>query len=327
MKRALITGLTGQDGSYLAEFLLQKNYQVFGLVRKKTEENFRNINHLLNNKYLKILHGDMTDLTSLIEAIKFSRPDEVYNLASQSFVPYSWEAPEYTSEVTGLGVLRILEAIRKVKKDTRIYQASSSEMFGDVEESPQNEETPFKPQSPYGVAKVFGHQCIQVYRNSYNIFAVSGIAFNHESERRGLEFVTRKISMGIAKIKLGLEKKITLGNINAKRDWGHAEDFVKAFWLMLQNQEPEDFVIATGKTWSIKDFLIKGFKLVNISNWEKYVEVDSKFFRPVDINILCGDYSKIKRKLGWSPKIDFDSLVKRMVEHDLYLLKASSKKR
>jgi len=327
MKRALITGITGQDGSYLAEFLLQKNYQVFGLVRKKTEENFRNINHLLNNKNLKILHGDMTDLTSLIEAIKFSRPDEVYNLASQSFVPYSWEAPEYTSEVTGLGVLRILEAIRKVKKDTRIYQASSSEMFGDVEESPQNEETPFKPQSPYGVAKVFGHQCIQVYRNSYNIFAVSGIAFNHESERRGLEFVTRKISMGIAKIKLGLEKKITLGNINAKRDWGHAEDFVKAFWLMLQNQEPEDFVIATGKTWSIKDFLIKGFKLVNISNWEKYVEVDSKFFRPVDINILCGDYSKIKRKLGWSPKIDFDSLVKRMVEHDLYLLKASSKKR
>lgn len=318
MKKALITGITGQDGSYLAELLLAKGYQVFGLERRASTKNRTNIEKIENQ--VNFISGDLTDQHSLTRAIASSQPDEVYNLAAQSFVKESWEQPEYTGNVTGLGALRVLEAIRQVNPKIKYYQASSSEMFGRVKEAPQNEGTPFYPRSPYGVAKLYAHWITVNYRESYNIFACSGILFNHESERRGLEFVTRKITNAAAKIKLGLQDKLYLGNLDAKRDWGYAPEYVEAMWLMLQQEEPEDFVIATGQAHSVKEFVEAAFGIVDL-DWEKYVEIDDNFKRPAEVYSLVGDASKAKTKLGWQPKVNFSELVKIMVEHDLKRLK------
>lgn len=319
MKRALITGINGMDGSYLADFLLKKGYEVYGMERRSSSKNRTNTLHLEGN--INFINGDLTDQNSLFRCVKEANPDEVYNLGSQSFVGESWNTPEQTSDVTGLGVLRMLEAIREYGKDIKFYQASSSEMFGRLVENPANENTPFYPRSPYGVSKLYGHWITKNYRESYDMFNTSGILFNHESERRGIEFVTRKISEGVARIKLGLADKIMLGNLDAKRDWGYAPDFVEAMWLMLQQDKPQDYVIATGEAHSIRDFLDEAFKEVEIDNWEKYVGQDPRYMRPAEVDILVGDYSKAKKELNWSPKTNFKSLVEKMVRNDLERLK------
>jgi len=314
MRKGLITGITGQDGSYLAELLLEKGYDVYGLVRRSSLEKFDRINHIRD--YLKLVQGDLSDQSSLDEAIRTIAPDEVYNLAAQSFVPTSWNQPVLTAEVTGIGVTRVLEALRKYKPDARFYQASSSEMFGKVREVPQNEETPFYPRSPYGVSKVYAHYITVNYRESYGIFACSGILFNHESPRRGLEFVTRKISHGVSKIRKGLSKEVHMGNVEAYRDWGYAPEYVEAMWLMLQQDEPDDYVIATGETHSVKDFLQLAFNYVGLE-WEEYVVTDKSLIRPAEVDHLVGDSTKAREKLGWRPHTDFKRLVEVMVEADL----------
>jgi len=317
-KTALITGINGMDGSHLADFLLKKGYTVYGVERRSSTRNRTNTKHLENT--VNFLQGDLTDQNSLLRCLKESNPDEVYNLAAQSFVGESWNTPEHTSEVTGLGVLRILEAIREFNPKIRFYQASSSEMFGRMVENPANENTPFYPRSPYGVAKLYGHWITKNYRESYNMFACSGILFNHESERRGIEFVTRKISDGVARIKLGLADHITLGNLDAKRDWGYAPDYIEVMWLMLQQDAADDYVIATGETRPIKEFLDEAFKLIGIEDWTPYIKIDQKLIRPAEVDVLRGDYSKAQKQLGWHPKTNFTDLVKIMVETDIKLL-------
>ena len=315
MKNALITGITGQDGSYLAEFLLEKGYKVFGLQRRSSTITTERLDHLLESG-MELISGDLIDENSLIKALNDSEPDEVYNLGAQSFVPASWTQPILTGEVTGLGVTRLLEAIRIVNPEIRFYQASSSEMFGKVIETPQSEATPFYPRSPYGVAKVYGHWITINCRESYDMFAVSGILFNHESPRRGLEFVTRKVTYAVARIKAGLQKELRLGNLEAKRDWGFAGDYVRAMWLMLQADEPDDYVIATGETNTVKRMCEIAFARVDL-DWNDYVVVDPKFYRPAEVQLLLGDSSKARKKLGWVPEVDFVALIKMMVDSDV----------
>lgn len=317
-KRVLITGINGMDGSHLADFLLSKDYEVFGLERRSSSKNRVNTKHLEDK--ITFLVGDLTDQNSLLRALKIAEPDEVYNLGSQSFVGESWNTPEQTSEVTGLGVLRMLEAIRMSDQKPRFYQAGSSEMFGKMVENPANENTSFYPRSPYGVAKVFGHYMTTNYRESYGFFACNGILFNHESERRGIEFVTRKISNGVAKIELDMASHISLGTLDALRDWGYAPDYVNAMWLMLQQEEPDDFVISTGVSYSIRDFLDLAFAEIGITDWSPYVKQDPRYMRPAEVDCLRGDSSKAYEKLGWKAKVDFGELVKRMVTNDLVLL-------
>lgn len=317
MKRALITGITGQDGSYLAEFLLEKGYEVYGMVRRTSTINYERISHIQDR--IKLVQGDLLDQNSLLEALRISEPDEVYNLAAQSFVPTSWNQPVLTGEFTALGVTRLLESIRTINPKIRFYQASSSEMFGKIKETPQNENTPFYPRSPYGVAKVYAHWITVNYRESYGMFCCSGILFNHESPRRGLEFVSRKVTHGAARIKLGLQKELRMGNLEARRDWGYAKDYVEAMWLMLQQDEPEDFVIATGIAHSVKDLVKIAFEHVDL-DWEKYVVIDQKLFRPAEVDYLLGNPQKAKTKLGWQPKVTFEELIKMMVDHDLQYL-------
>ena len=319
MKTALITGISGMDGSHLADFLLEKGYKVYGMERRSSYVNNINTKHLEDQ--VTILTGDMTDQNSLFRCLKESNPDEVYNLAAQSFVGESWNTPEQTSNVTGLGVLRVLEAIREFNPKIKFYQASSSEMFGRMVENPANENTPFYPRSPYGVSKLYGHWITKNYRESYDMYACSGILFNHESERRGIEFVTRKISDGVAKIKLGLADHITLGNLDAERDWGYAPDYVEAMWLMLRQNTPDDYVIATGEKHSIRDFLEASFNYIGINDWESYVKQDARFMRPAEVDVLRGDYTKANKELNWTPKTSFNELVKIMVDNDLKLLK------
>ncbi len=314
MKRALITGITGQDGSYLAELLLEKGYQVYGLVRRTSSNSFERIKHICEQITLE--SGDLLDEASIMNLVKRIQPQEVYNLAAQSFVPASFDQPVFTGEVTGLGVTRILDAIRIVDPAIRFYQASSSEMFGKVVEVPQTEKTPFHPRSPYGVAKIYGHWITVNYRESYDIFACSGICFNHESPRRGVEFVTRKITHAAARIKLGLAKKLRLGNLEARRDWGFAGDYVEAMWLMLQQDQPDDYVIATGHTHSVREFAKLAFDAVGL-NYEDYVVTDPKFLRPAEVDSLVGDSSKAAKKLKWRPKVSFEELAAMMVEADL----------
>lgn len=317
-KKALITGVTGQDGSYLAEFLLEKGYEVYGLTRRTSTPNYNRIAKIVDK--IKLVSGDLLDQHSLTNAVKETQPDEVYNLGAQSFVKTSWEQPMFTGESTALGVTRMLEAIRFAKPDAKFYQASSSEMFGKVRETPQNENTPFYPRSPYGVAKVYGHWITINYRESYDIFAVSGILFNHESPRRGLEFVTRKITNTVAKIKLGKADKLHLGNPESKRDWGFAKDYVEVMWLMLQQEKPEDFVIGTGETHSVRECVEFAFKAAEIDNWEnKVVFNDPRYTRPAEVDLLIADASKAKKVLGWEPKTSFEELIKIMVEEDLKL--------
>jgi GDPmannose 4,6-dehydratase len=319
MKRtALITGITGQDGSYLAEFLLAKGYAVYGLVRRSSTINFERLKHLQDQ--IELLPGDLLDQNSLISALKQSNPEEVYNLASQSFVPTSWNQPVLTGEFTALGVTRMLEAVRVVNPKIRFYQASSSEMFGMVRESPQNEKTAFYPRSPYGVAKLYGHWIAVNYRESYGLFVCSGILFNHESPRRGIEFVTRKVTYGAARIKLGLQKKLKMGNLDAERDWGYAGDYVRAMWLMLQQDDPHDYVVATGVTHSVRDVLKVAFEYLNM-NYLDHVEIESALLRPAEVFHLCGDCSKARKELGWEPTVSFESLIKMMVDEDLARLK------
>ncbi len=320
--RALITGITGQDGSYLAELLLEKGYEVYGVVRRSSTETFERISPIKDR--VTLLQADLTDQVSMVDVISQVRPKEVYNLAAQSFVPTSWCQPILTGDVTALGVTRVLEAIRVVDKSIRFYQASSSEMFGKVQETPQRESTPFYPRSPYGVAKVYGHWITVNYRESYDLHATSGILFNHEGPRRGLEFVTRKISNAVAKIKLGLSTELRLGNLDAKRDWGYAGDYVEAMWLMLQQDEPDDYVVATGETHSVREFCELAFDRVGL-DWEKYVVVDEKFFRPAEVDLLVGDSSKARRVLGWEPKTSFEGLVHLMVDADIALLEGKLK--
>ena len=318
-KIAFITGINGMDGSHLADLLLTRGYKVYGMERRSSNVNDVNTKHLKDR--ITILNGDMTDQNSLLRCLKECNPDEVYNLAAQSFVGESWNTPEHTSEVTGLGVLRMLEAIREYNPKIKFYQASSSEMFGRMVENPAKETTPFYPRSPYGVSKLYGHWITKNYRESYDMFACSGILFNHESERRGIEFVTRKISDGVARIKLGLADHITLGNLDAKRDWGYAPDYVEAMWMMLQQETPEDYVIATGETHSIRDFLTEAFNHVGIKNWEPYIKQDPRFMRPAEVDVLRGDYTKAKEEMEWVPQTNFSELVKKMVDNDLELLK------
>jgi GDPmannose 4,6-dehydratase len=320
MKKALITGITGQDGSYLAELLLSKDYKVYGLTRRTSTVNNERIKHIEDQ--VEFLQGDLLDQSSLTEAVKYSKPDEVYNLAAQSFVKTSWNQPVLTGEFTSQGVTRMLEAIRVADSKIKFYQASSSEMFGKVTEIPQKETTRFYPRSPYGVAKAYGHYITLNYRESYDIFACSGILFNHESPRRGLEFVTRKITNAVARIKLGTQEKIELGNLEAKRDWGFAGDYVEAMWLMLQEEKPEDFVIATGEAHSVKEFVQLAFEAVGISDWEKYVISDKpEHLRPAEVDHLIGDYSKAEKVLGWKPKTSFKELIEMMVKADLEMEK------
>lgn len=314
-KRALITGVTGQDGSYLADFLLEHSYEVFGLVRRTSKPNTENIRHLLSNPNFHILYGDLTDQGSINRAILESTPDEVYNLAAQSFVGGSWDYPVSTGDITGLGPLRILEALRQFNPKARYYQASSSEMFGD-QGGLLSETSVLAPRSPYGSAKAFAHHTTVNYRESYGMHASCGILFNHESPRRGIEFVTRKITDGVAKIKLGKQRTLKLGNIDAKRDWGDARDYVWGMWLMLQQDEPDNYVLATGQTHSIRSLLELAFRYADLE-WEKYVEIDKSFFRPAEINVLIGDSTKARKKLGWEPQINFATMVKDMLEADL----------
>ena len=320
-KKALITGVTGQDGSYLAEFLLEKNYQVFGLIRRSSTINFERIAHLQDR--IELIPGDLLDQSSLLSALDRVQPDEVYNLAAQSFVPTSWSQPVLTGEFTALGVTRMLEAIRVVNPAIRFYQASSSEMFGMVEESPQNERTRFYPRSPYGVAKLYGHWITVNARESYNLFACSGILFNHESPRRGIEFVTRKVSHSVARIKLGLQRNLRMGNLDAERDWGFAGDYVRAMWLMLQQEEPDDYVIATGLTHSVRRLLELAFGHAGL-DYREHVEIDPAFLRPAEVCHLRGDYAKAKRKLGWEPSTSFEQLVAMMVDSDLEVVSRST---
>jgi GDPmannose 4,6-dehydratase len=314
MKRALITGITGQDGSYLAELLLQKGYEVYGLIRRTSIINDDRIRHIIDDVHL--IDGDLLDQLSLIKAVRTARPDEVYNLAAMSFVPTSFVQPVLTGEYTALGVTKMLEAIRLEDRPIRFYQASSSEMFGKVQEIPQRETTPFHPRSPYGVAKLYGHWITVNYREAYNLFACSGILFNHESPRRGLEFVTRKISHAVARIKLGLQKEVFLGNLDAKRDWGFAGDYVEAMWRMLQQDEPDDYVVAMGETHTIAEFAELAFGRVGLS-WQEFVKVDPALLRPADVDLLIGDPAKAKAKLGWEPRMSFKQLVETMVDADL----------
>jgi GDPmannose 4,6-dehydratase len=312
--RALITGVTGQDGSYMAELLLGKGYEVYGIVRRSSVKKFDRIEALMDD--IELVEGDLTDQSSLDSVIHSVQPDEVYNLAAQSFVPVSWNQPVLTGDVTGLGVTRVLEAIRKHRPQAKFLQASSSEMFGKVRETPQTEKTPFHPRSPYGVAKVFGHYITVNYRESYRLFACSAMGFNHESPRRGLEFVTRKVTHQVARIKCGVAKKLMMGNLDAQRDWGFAGDYVRAMWMMLQQPEPEDYVLATGQTHSIRELLEVAFGAVGL-DWEEYVEIDPKLIRPAEVEFLCGDASKAREKLGWEPQVGFEELIKMMVEADL----------
>ena len=314
MPRALITGITGQDGSYLAEFLLEKGYEVVGVVRRTSHDSYERIGHLLDR--VTITPADLLDQHSLTSVIRDVMPDEIYNLAAQSFVPTSWTQPVLTGEFTALGVTRILEAVRLAHREARFYQASSSEMFGKAVESPQSESTPFYPRSPYGVAKVYGHWITVNYRESYGMYAVSGILFNHESPRRGLEFVTRRISNGVARIKLGLAKELTLGNLDAKRDWGYAGDYVNAMWRMLQQDEPTDFVIGTGVAHSVGEFVQLAFDHVGL-DWEEFVRVDDALLRPAEVELLQADPSKARTDLGWEPAVDFATLVAMMVDSDV----------
>ncbi len=334
MKRALITGITGQDGSYLAELLLSKGYQVYGIKRRTSRLDYGNAEHLIGK--IEIIYADMTDLSSLVNAVKIAQPDEVYNLAAQSFVQTSWEQPDLTAQTDGLGALYMLEAIRIAKPDARFYQASTSEMFGLVQEIPQKETTPFYPRSPYGVAKLYGHWITVNYRESFDIFACSGILFNHESERRGKEFVTRKITSSAARIKAGLQDCVELGNMNAKRDWGHAEDYVKAMWLMLQQDKADDYVVATGETRTVREFATVAFKAMGMDlEWQgeevnekaidkatgkTVVKVNTKFFRPAEVELLIGDPTKAETKLEWKRENSFEDLVTRMVKNDAKLL-------
>jgi len=326
-KRALITGITGQDGRYLAELLLGKDYDVFGLIRGQDNPKRQIVEKEVPK--VELVEGDLTDISSLVEALTYTQPDEVYNLGAMSFVALSFKQPELTGNITGLGALRLLEAIRIVDKDkkVRFYQASSSEMFGKVRETPQTEMTPFHPRSPYGVAKVYAHYMTLNYRESYGMFACSGILFNHESPRRGMEFVTRKITNAVARIKLDLQKDIVLGNLDSKRDWGFSGDYVNAMWLMLQQDKPDDYVIATGETHSIKEFLDLAFAEIGISDWQPYVKQDPRFMRPAEVDLLVGDYSKAKKVLGWQPKVKFPELVKMMVQNDLELEATKAKER
>jgi GDPmannose 4,6-dehydratase len=318
-RRALITGITGQDGSYLADLLLAEGYEVFGVVRRSSTESFERIAHLEGR--VKLLQADLLDQASLQEAIRASQPSELYNLAAQSFVPTSWSQPVLTAEFTAVGATRVLESIRHVDPTIRFYQASSSEMFGKVREVPQNETTPFYPRSPYGVAKAYGHFITVNYRESYNLFAVSGILFNHESPRRGLEFVTRKISDGAARIKLGLASELRLGNLDAHRDWGYAGDYVRAMWLMLQADAPDDYVIATGEMHSVRECVELAFDQAGL-DWTKYVKHDPAFERPAEVDQLLGDSSKARAELGWTPQVSFEELVRMMVDADLARLSA-----
>tara|TARA_B100002019_G_scaffold292441_1_gene315534 strand:+ start:4815 stop:5804 length:990 start_codon:yes stop_codon:yes gene_type:complete len=323
-KVALITGINGMDGSHLADFLLDKGYEVYGVERRSSSKNRTNTSHLEGQDKMHFITADLTDQNSLYRALKETNPDEVYNLAAQSFVGASWNIPMQTSDVNGLGVLRFLEAIREYEKDTdkkiKFYQASTSEMFGKNGGGFANEETPFYPRSPYGVAKLFGYWMVKNYRESYDMFACSGILFNHESERRGIEFVTRKISDGVARISLGLADSISLGNVEAKRDWGYAPDYVEGMWLMLQQDTPQDYVLATGESHSIKDFLEAAFAAVGITDWEPYITIDPRFYRPAEVDVLKGDATKAQEELGWEPNTTFNELVRRMVSNDLALL-------
>lgn len=334
MKNALITGITGQDGSYLAELLLEKGYNVYGIMRRKSVVDYGNVDHIKDK--IRFIYGDMTDLISLINAMKISQADEVYNLAAQSFVSTSWEQPLVTAEIDAIGVTNMLEAIRTVKPSAHFYQASTSEMFGLVQEMPQTEKTPFYPRSPYGVAKLYGHWITKNYRESYGLYACSGILFNHESERRGKEFVTRKITDAVARIKQGLQEYVELGNMDAKRDWGHSKDYVRAMWLMLQQEEPDDYVIATNETRTVREFVETAFSHVGITvQWQgtgvdeigvdaatgkTIVKVNRKFFRPAEVEVLLGNPAKAETKLGWRREIPFADLVKRMVENDMALV-------
>jgi GDPmannose 4,6-dehydratase len=314
-KTAFITGITGQDGSYLAEFLLQKDYKVYGLTRRTSTQNFERIKHIMDQ--IELVSGDLIDQHSLTNAIHAIKPDEVYNLAAQSFVKASWEQPVLTGEFTAIGVTRILEAVKLAHPKAKFYQASSSEMFGKVLETPQKETTPFYPRSPYGVAKVYGHWITVNYRESYDMFAVSGILFNHESPRRGLEFVTRKIANAVARIKQGHQEHVELGNLHAKRDWGFAQDYVEAMWLMLQQDKPEDYVIATGETHSVEEYLRLACEFAGIGDWKKVYKHNPKYDRPAEVDLLVGDASKAKKNLGWVPKTSFTELVKLMVDAEL----------
>jgi GDPmannose 4,6-dehydratase len=318
MKRVLITGINGMDGSHLADFLLEKGYEVYGMERRTSSPNRTNTKHLEGK--ITFVNGDLTDQNSLVRCLRESNPDEVYNLAAQSFVGESWNTPEQTGDVTGLGALRMLEAIREYGKEIRFYQASTSELYGRMIENPANENTPFYPRSPYGVAKLYGHWITKNYRESYDMFNVSGILFNHESERRGIEFVTRKITDGVARIKLGLSDNLTLGNLDSKRDWGYSPDYVKSMWLMLQQDEPDDYVIATGVEHSIRDFLDCAFDYIGVSDWSKYVLQDERYMRPAEVAVLCGDSSKAREVIGWKPETSFEQMVFNMVGNDIKLL-------
>ncbi|MEK6958774.1 MAG: GDP-mannose 4,6-dehydratase [archaeon] len=319
-KKAIITGITGQDGSYLAELLLSKGYEVYGIIRRSSSFNTGRIDHIYKDPHekpkLHLIYGDLSDSSSIGKVVRDVQPDEFYNLGAQSHVRVSFDEPEYTCDITGLGVLRCLEAIRSFSPQTKFYQASSSEMFGKVQEPIQSETTPFYPRSPYGCSKVFGYWITRNYRESYNIFACNGILFNHESPRRGETFVTRKITKAIAKIKLGLQDKLYLGNLDAKRDWGYAKEYVEAMWLMLQQKEPEDYVVATGETHSVKEFLEEAFSYAGL-DWKKYVKIDQRYMRPAEVDLLIGDPSKAKKKMGWAPKTTFKQLVKLMVDSDM----------
>lgn len=323
-KKALITGITGQDGSYLAELLLEKGYEVTGMVRRSSTEKFERIEHIKDK--VNIQQADLLDQYSIIKLLNKVQPDEIYNLAAMSFVPTSWNQPVLTAEFTAIGVTRMLEAIHAVNPKIKFYQASSSEMFGKVREVPQSEKTPFYPRSPYGVAKVYGHWITVNYRESYDIFGVSGILFNHESPRRGLEFVTRKVTYNAAKIKLGLEKEIRMGNLDAKRDWGYAGDYVRAMWLMLQQPEPDDYVIATGETHSVQELMEVAFSYLDL-DYRDFIVIDKEFIRPAEVDLLVGDNSKARKILGWKPDVDFAGLIKIMVEADLELVKKEIRNR
>lgn len=323
MKKALITGITGQDGSYLTEFLLKKGYEVYGIIRRASQFNTDRIDHLYQDSHeknvrLRLVYGDLNDASSLNRIVKTIKPDEIYNLGAQSHVKVSFEVPEYTAEITALGTIRLLEAIRDSGIKTKFYQASSSEMYGAVLQTPQTEKTPFNPRSPYGASKVYAYWVTVNYRLAYNIFACNGILFNHESPRRGETFVTRKITMALANIKHGLQKKLYLGNLDAKRDWGFAGDYVEAMWLMLQQPKPDDYVIATGQTHSVKEFLQEAFHYAGL-DWKKYVEIDKRYLRPTEVDVLLGNSAKARKVLKWKPKVNFKTLVRMMVDADMEL--------
>jgi GDPmannose 4,6-dehydratase len=322
-KRALLTGITGQDGSFLTELLLEKDYEVYGVIRRSSSFNTERIDHLYQDPHekgtrLRLIYGDLNDSSSLNNILRQTEPHEIYNLGAQSHVRVSFDVPEYTGEVTGLGTVRLLEAIRETGIRPKFYQASSSEMFGEVAETPQTEKTPFHPRSPYGCAKVYAYHITVNYREAYNLFACNGILFNHESERRGETFVSRKITRAATRIKHGLQDKLYLGNLDAKRDWGHARDYVEAMWLMMQAERPDDYVIATGETHTVREFLDEAFGYLEL-DWQKYVEIDPRYYRPTEVDLLLGDATKARRELGWQPKVDFKSLVRLMIEHDLQL--------